>query len=99
MAIIEAKPVSGRTSDGLWSLSLRQSCEGWHGEKCFISNAGIAGSYVVFAREPDGDDREPAPPDGFGLVPPRPGGVGGGGVAAALLVHVHVVTGDEADNQ
>lgn len=38
MAIIEAKPVSGRTSDGLWSLSLRQSCEGWHGEKCFIVN-------------------------------------------------------------
>lgn len=30
-----------------------------HGEKCFISNAGIAGSYVVFAREPDGDDGKP----------------------------------------
>lgn len=30
-----------------------------HGEKCFISNAGIAGSYVVFGREPDGDDGKP----------------------------------------
>lgn len=30
-----------------------------HGEKCFISNAGIAGSYAVFAREPDGDDGKP----------------------------------------
>ena len=29
------------------------------GEKCFISNAGIAGSYVVFAREADGDDGKP----------------------------------------
>jgi acyl-CoA dehydrogenase len=30
-----------------------------HGEKCFISNAGIAGSYVVFAREQDGEDGKP----------------------------------------
>jgi acyl-CoA dehydrogenase len=30
-----------------------------YGEKCFISNAGIAGSYVVFAREQDGDDGKP----------------------------------------
>jgi len=30
------------------------------GEKCFISNAGVAGSYVVFAREAeDGDDGKP----------------------------------------
>lgn len=30
-----------------------------HGEKCFISNAGVAGSHVVFAREADGDDGKP----------------------------------------
>lgn len=30
-----------------------------HGEKCFISNAGLAGSYVVFAREPEGPDGKP----------------------------------------
>ena len=30
-----------------------------YGEKCFISNAGIAGSYVVFAREQDGADGKP----------------------------------------
>jgi len=30
-----------------------------YGEKCFISNAGIAGSYVVFAREQDGTDGKP----------------------------------------
>lgn len=30
-----------------------------YGEKCFISNAGIAGSYVVFAREQDGEDGKP----------------------------------------
>lgn len=31
-----------------------------HGEKCFISNAGVASSYVVFAREAsDGDDGKP----------------------------------------
>lgn len=31
-----------------------------HGEKCFISNAGVAGSYAMFAREADdGDDGKP----------------------------------------
>jgi acyl-CoA dehydrogenase len=30
-----------------------------YGEKCLISNAGVAGSYVVFAREADADDGKP----------------------------------------
>ncbi|MCX4242894.1 acyl-CoA dehydrogenase family protein [Paraliomyxa miuraensis] len=62
------EPGAGSDVSGMQTLAEPDEDGGvrLHGEKCFISNAGVAGSYVVFAREAvrsgggdDGDDGKP----------------------------------------